>query len=387
MRITILSRAARSYSTRRLREAAREAGLQAEVKDTLQFAIALEQQSPFLLYRGRRFTPPEAVIPRIGASVTTYGTAVVRQFQQMNVFVANTANAIGNSRDKLRALQILSRHDIGMAATLYVRQKRDILPAINRVGGAPVIIKLMQGTQGMGVILAETTKVAEAIVEAMHGAKQNVLIQKFVAESKGRDIRAFVVGDQVVAAMRRVAQGQEFRSNVHLGAKAERVELEPVYAETAVRSARILGLRVAGVDMLETATGPQVIEVNSSPGLQGIESATGINVAGAIMDYVRNQVNFPELDLRERLTVASGQGVAELVVGGHGELAGRSLGDLGLREKGIVVLTIDRAGDVTTNPRSSFIVREGDHLLCFGDLNEIRLLLPPAPPRRRRRSR
>lgn len=387
MRITILSRAARSYSTRRLREAAREAGLQVEVKDTLQFAIALEQQSPFLLYRGRRFTPPEAVIPRIGASVTTYGTAVVRQFQQMNVFVANTANAIGNSRDKLRALQILSRHDIGMAATLYVRQKRDILPAINRVGGAPVIIKLMQGTQGMGVILAETTKVAEAIVEAMHGAKQNVLIQKFVAESKGRDIRAFVVGDRVVAAMRRVAQGQEFRSNVHLGAKAERVELEPAYAETAVRSARILGLRVAGVDMLETANGPQVIEVNSSPGLQGIESATGINVAGAIIDYVRDQVNFPELDLRERLTVASGQGVAELVVGAHGELANRSLGELGLREKGIVVLTVDRGGQITTNPRSSYVVREGDHLLCFGDLNEIRLLLPPAPPRRRRRSR
>ncbi|MBX3096741.1 MAG: hypothetical protein KF812_07760, partial [Fimbriimonadaceae bacterium] len=211
--------------------------------------------------------------------------------------------------------------------------------------------------------------------------------QKFVAESKGRDIRALVVGDRVVAAMRRVAQGQEFRSNVHLGAKAEAVDLDPAYVETALRSARILGLRVAGVDMLETKSGPQVIEVNSSPGLQGIETATGINVAGAIIDYVRDQVRFPELDLRERLTVETGQGVAELVVGGQSELVNQNLRELNLREKGIVVLTVDRNGIVVTNPLGSYVVHEGDKLLCFGDLQEIRKLLPPAAPRKRRKKK
>ncbi|MFN3962244.1 MAG: RimK family alpha-L-glutamate ligase, partial [Fimbriimonadaceae bacterium] len=210
MRVVILSRSPRCYSTRRLREAARVRGHQVQVLDTLQFAISMEQENPGLLYRRRRLGEVDAVVPRIGASVTTFGTAVVRQFQQMGVFVANTANSIGNSRDKLRALQILSKHDIGIAPTMFVRNQADILMAIDRVGGAPVIIKMMQGTQGVGVILAESNKIAEAIVEAMQGAKQSVLIQKFVAESKGRDVRAFVVGNQVVGAMRRVAQGQEF---------------------------------------------------------------------------------------------------------------------------------------------------------------------------------
>ena len=200
------------------------------------------------------------------------------------MFCANTAHGITNSRDKLRSLQILSRHHVGIPRTTFVRDRKDVLPAIDRVGGAPVVIKLIEGTQGIGVLLAESVKTAEGIVELLQSQKQNVLIQKFVAESKGRDIRAFVVGDRVVAAMRRVAQGQEFRSNVHRGGIAEPIELSEEYRETAVRCTQILGLQVAGVDMLEGKDGPQVMEVNSSPGLEGIETCTGLDVAGAVIE-------------------------------------------------------------------------------------------------------
>ena len=222
----------------------------------------------------------------IGASITFFGTAVVRQFEQMDVFCANSSAGISNSRDKLRSLQILARHKIGMPPTTFVRDKKDVLPAIERVGGAPVIIKLLEGTQGVGVILADSAKIAEAIIETLQSTKQNVLVQRFVAESKGRDIRAFVVGDQVVAAMRRVAQGQEFRSNVHRGGQTQPLELDEEYSATAIRAAQIMGLRVAGVDMLEGKNGPQILEVNSSPGLEGIEGCTQLDVAGAIIDYI-----------------------------------------------------------------------------------------------------
>ncbi|HAY13007.1 MAG TPA: RimK family alpha-L-glutamate ligase [Fimbriimonadaceae bacterium] len=385
MRVVILSRSPRCYSTRRLREAARVRGHQVQVLDTLQFAISMEQENPGLLYRRRRLGEVDAVVPRIGASVTTFGTAVVRQFQQMGVFVANTANSIGNSRDKLRALQILSKHDIGIAPTMFVRNQADILMAIDRVGGAPVIIKMMQGTQGVGVILAESNKIAEAIVEAMQGAKQSVLIQKFVAESKGRDVRAFVVGNQVVGAMRRVAQGQEFRSNLHRGGKAEAIDLEPAYAEAAIRAAHILGLRIAGVDMLEGADGPQIIEVNSSPGLEGIEKATGKDIAGIIVDYINEQVAFPELDLRERMTVAHGHGVVEIQLGPHNPLTGQRIGSSGLGERDILVLTVERNGETMAVPDANFELLSGDRLLCFGDLAELRTLVPPKVKKRRRR--
>lgn len=385
MRVVILSRSPRCYSTRRLREAARVRGHQVQVLDTLQFAISMEQENPGLLYRRRRLGEVDAVVPRIGASVTTFGTAVVRQFQQMGVFVANTANSIGNSRDKLRALQILSKHDIGIAPTMFVRNQADILMAIDRVGGAPVIIKMMQGTQGVGVILAESNKIAEAIVEAMQGAKQSVLIQKFVAESKGRDVRAFVVGNQVVGAMRRVAQGQEFRSNLHRGGKAEAIDLEPAYAEAAIRAAHILGLRIAGVDMLEGADGPQIIEVNSSPGLEGIEKATGKDIAGIIVDYINEQVAFPELDLRERMTVAHGHGVVEIQLGPHNPLTGQRIGSSGLGERDILVLTVERNGETMAVPDANFEFLSGDRLLCFGDLAELRTLVPPKVKKRRRR--
>ena len=329
MKLAILSRSLKSYSTSRLREAALQRGHDVKVLNTLKFAIDLEEGKPDLYFRQKRLSQYDAVLPRIGASITYYGTAVVRQFEQMDVFCANSSAGISNSRDKLRSLQILSRHQIGIPQTTFVRDKKDVLPAINRIGGAPVIIKLLEGTQGIGVLLAETVKSAEAIIEMLQSQKQNVLIQKFVVESKGRDIRALVVGDRVVAAMRRVAQGQEFRSNVHRGGLTEMVTLDESYHKTAVRAAQIMGLRVAGVDMLESNSGPQIMEVNSSPGLEGIETCTQLDIAGAIIDYIAAQVDFPEIDLRQRLTVSQGYGVAEIYVPEGSSYIGKSISESG----------------------------------------------------------
>jgi ribosomal protein S6--L-glutamate ligase len=344
--------------------------------NTLKFAIDLEQGDPDLYYRQKQLSQYDAVLPRIGASITYFGTAVVRQFEQMDVFCANSSAGISNSRDKLRSLQILSRHRIGIPQTTFVRDKKDVLPAIARVGGAPVIIKLLEGTQGIGVLLAETVKSAEAIIELLQSQKQNILIQKFVAESKGRDIRAFVVGDQVVGAMRRVAQGQEFRSNVHRGGLTELVNLNDEYRQTAVQAAQILGLRVAGVDLLESKSGPQIIEVNSSPGLEGIEKCTQLDIAGSIIDYIANQVNFPEIDLRQRLTVSRGYGVAEVRIPDGSAHVGKSISDSRLREKDIIVLTLNRGTSVIPNPRPQRILEAGDRLLCFGKLELMRDLIP-----------
>jgi ribosomal protein S6--L-glutamate ligase len=384
MKLAILSRALRSYSTQRLRAAALDRGHQVKVLNTLRFAIDLSGPEPDLHFRGRPLSTYDAVLPRIGNSVTYFGTAVVRQFEQMDVYTPNTANGIANSRDKLRATQILSRHNIGMPATAFVRNRADVIPAIEMVGGAPVVIKLLEGTQGIGVILAPELKIAEAIIETLHGTNQQVLIQAFVKESRGRDIRAIVVGDRVVAAMRRVAQGEEFRSNVHRGGSVEAVTLDPAYEEVAVRSAQIMGLRIAGVDMLEGRDGPLVMEVNSSPGLEGIESATRLDVAGAMIDYIADQVGFPEIDVRQRLTVSTGYGVAELVVHAGANLVGKTLGESGLRDRDVSVLTLHRGTTVMPNPRGNRKLEDGDRLLCFGKLDEMRDLIPDRRRRRRR---
>ncbi len=376
MKLAILSCSPRCYSTRRLREAAESRGHTVKVLNTLKFAIDLDQGAPNLYFRQKRLSLYDAVLPRIGASITYFGTAVVRQFEQMDIFCGNSSLGIANSRDKLRSLQILSRHLIGIPKTTFVRDKKDVLPAIERVGGAPVVIKLLEGTQGIGVLLAESVSAAEAIIELLQSQKQNVLIQKFVAESKGRDIRAFVVGDQVVGAMRRVAQGQEFRSNVHRGGIAEPVELDEIYKETAVRAAQIMGLRVAGVDLLEGKNGPQIMEVNSSPGLEGIEGCTQLDIAGAIIDYLAAQVNFPEIDLRQRLTVSRGYGVAEIRIPEGSEYVGKSIQNSGLLEKDITVLTLNRETKVIPNPKHSRELFAGDRLLCFGKLELMRSLTP-----------
>ncbi len=384
MKLGILSVSPRCYSTRRLKQAATERGHKATVLNTLRFAIELREGDPSLSYRSKRLSEYDAMIPRIGASITYFGTAVVRQFEQMDVFTPNTANGIINSRDKLRSMQILSRHDIGIPDTTFVRAQSDVLPAIERIGGAPVIIKILEGTHGVGVILAETTKVAEAIIETLQSAKQNVLVQRFVKESKGRDIRAFVVGDTVVAAMRRVAQGDEFRSNVHRGGIAERVELGEAYARTAVRAAQIMGLRVAGVDMLESDDGPQIMEVNSSPGLEGIETSTGLDVAGAIIDFIADRVNFPDIDVRQRLTVSKGYGVADIVIPDGSDLIGKTIDTSGLRDRDIVILNLHRGTSVISNPKGSRSLEADDKLLCYGKLDAMRDLIPERRQRRRK---
>jgi ribosomal protein S6--L-glutamate ligase len=384
VKLAILSRAPHAYSTQRLRAAALQRGHRVKVLNTLRFAIDLSGDEPDLQYRGKLLSDYDAILPRIGNSITYFGTAVVRQFEQMDVYTPNTANGITNSRDKLRASQILSRHNISMPATTFVNNRADVRRAIEQVGGAPVVIKLLEGTQGIGVILAPEVKIAESIIETLHSTKQNVLIQSFIRESRGRDIRALVVGDRVVAAMRRIANGDEFRSNVHRGGTVEKVELTPEYEQAAVRSAQIMGLRVAGVDMLEGNDGPLVMEVNSSPGLEGIERATGLDVAGAIIDFIDNQVAFPEIDVRQRLTVSTGYGVAELLVHTNADLVGKTIKESGLWDRDITVLTVHRGTAVIPNPRSGVLLESGDRLLCFGKLEEMRSMIPD---RRKRRTK
>jgi ribosomal protein S6--L-glutamate ligase len=290
MRIVILSRAPELYSTRALAEAAAARGHEARVLDTLQFDIRIARQKPELFYKGEPVGPVDAVITRIGASITFYGLAVVRQFEMMGVYCLNESQAIARSRDKLRSLQLLCRHDVGVPPTVFTRQADHVNDCIELVDGAPVVVKLLQGTQGIGVVLAESTRAASSVVEAFHGLDQNILIQKFIKEAKGADIRALVVGKKVVAAMKRQAVSGEFRSNLHRGGSATRIRLDPEYRKTALAAARVLGLRMAGVDMLESKEGPMIMEVNSSPGLEGIQKATAIDVAATVIEHLEREV-------------------------------------------------------------------------------------------------
>ncbi len=387
MKIGILSRGSRLYSTRRLREAAIQRGHKVNVLDTLRFGLYLRQGEPDVTYKGKTLSHYDAVIPRIGTSITFYGTSVVRQFEQMGTFCLNTAESIMASRDKLSSMQALSRHDVGIAETAFVRNQTDVLHAIQEMGGAPVVIKLLSGTQGVGVILAESNKVAEAIIETLSSVQQNVLVQKFVAESKGKDIRAFVVGDRVVAAMRRTAVGQEFRSNVHRGGKTESVVLDEAYERTAVRAAQILGLKVAGVDMLEGKEGPVIMEVNSSPGLEGIEGATGVDIAGEIIRFMEEQIRFGNFNVRERLSLTQGYTVTEFNVAPTAPIVGETIESSGLRERDIVVLRIVRGGEQIANPRKEREIMAGDSLLCYGNQIALSSFLPEKINKKRKRKR
>lgn len=289
MRLVILSRQPELYSTRALARAAEKRGHEVRVLDTLQFDIRVSRRNPELFYQGEPVGPVDAVIPRIGASITFFGLAVVRQFEMMGVYCVNESQAIARSRDKLRALQVLSRHDIGLPPTVYTRQADHVPACIDHLAGPPVVVKLLEGTQGIGVVLAETAQTANSVIEAFHGLDQNILIQKFIREAGGADIRALVVGRKVVAAMRRKAVAGEFRSNIHRGGKATKVDLPPEYRRTALAAARVLGLRFAGVDLIESREGPMVMEVNSSPGLEGIQKASGVDVARAVIDFVERE--------------------------------------------------------------------------------------------------
>ena len=292
MKIAILSRNSKLYSTRRLVEAAEARGHEVDVLDVLRCYMNITSMKPEVHYKGENLTGYDAVIPRIGASVTFYGTAVLRQFEMMNVYPLNESVAISRSRDKLRALQLLSRRGIGLPVTGFAHRPDDVDDLIKMVGGAPLVIKLLEGAQGIGVVLAETAGAAESVIEAFMGMKANILVQEFIKEAGGADIRCFVVGEKVVAAMKRQGKEGEFRSNLHRGGSANLIRITPAERATAVRAAKTMGLNVCGVDLLRSNHGPVVMEVNSSPGLEGIESATGKDIASLIIDFIeKNSVS------------------------------------------------------------------------------------------------
>jgi ribosomal protein S6--L-glutamate ligase len=286
MNIAILSRDAKLYSTKRLKEAGEKRGHRVEIIDHMKCVLYIEKKNPMVLYQGKRLDYFDAVIPRIGASVTFYGAAVVRQFEMMKVFTAVESQALIRSRDKLRSLQILSRAGLGLPKTIFMDYSREVEGVIEAVGGAPVIIKLLEGTQGLGVVLAENKKAAKSVIEAFHGIHARIIVQEFIKEAKGSDIRAFVVNGEVVGAMRRQAKDGEFRSNLHRGGTAQLIKLGRVEKHAAITAAKKMGLGVAGVDMLPSNRGPLILEVNSSPGLEVIETATKIDIAGKIYSFI-----------------------------------------------------------------------------------------------------
>ncbi len=286
MKIGILSRDSSLYSTRRLKEAAEARGHEVQIIDYLRCYMDITAHRPGIMYQGVALRGINAAIPRIGATHTFYGTAVVRQFEMMGVFCANESQAITRARDKLRCLQLLARKGLGLPVTSFAHSTKDIDGLINIVGGAPLVIKLLEGTQGIGVVLAENAAAARSVIEAFRGLDANILVQEFIREAQGSDIRAFVIGGKVVAAMQRTSAPGEFRANLHRGGKANVIKLSPEERSTAVRAAKTMGLNIAGVDILRSNHGPVVIEVNSSPGLEGIEKATGTDVAGAIVQFV-----------------------------------------------------------------------------------------------------
>ena len=291
MKIAVLSRNPKLFSTQRLIEEIQKAGHEARVVDHSLCDLIIEQEGPSIIYKGLRLEGVDAIIPRIGASVTFYGTAVVRQFELMGAFSAVTSQAIVRSRDKLRSLQILSKNGLGMPKTAFTNfSKGGEKQLIEQVSGAPVIIKLLEGTQGLGVVLAETKKAAQSVVEAFHGLKARIIVQEYIKEAKGADIRAFVVNGKVVGAMKRQGAEGEFRSNLHRGGVATVIKLSRAEKQAALNAAKALGLDVAGVDMLQSLRGPLILEVNSSPGLEGIEGATGVNVAAEIIKFVVDSV-------------------------------------------------------------------------------------------------
>jgi ribosomal protein S6--L-glutamate ligase len=286
MKIALLSRNRKLYSSRRLIEAATERGHEVKVLDALRCYMNIASHKPTIHYKSEQLTEFDAVIPRIGASITFYGTSVLRQFEMMGVYPLNESVAISRSRDKLRSMQLLSRRGLGMPVTGFANKPDDVKDLIKMVGGAPLVIKLLEGTQGIGVVLAETAKAAESVIEAFMGVKADILVQEYIKEAGGADIRCFVVGGKVVASMKRQAAAGEFRSNLHRGGNASLIRITPEERSTAVRAARIMGLNVAGVDILRSNHGPVIMEVNSSPGLEGIEVATGKDIAGLIVSFM-----------------------------------------------------------------------------------------------------
>jgi ribosomal protein S6--L-glutamate ligase len=343
----------------------------------MKFSLFVADGTIDVLHNGKPFNY-DAVIPRIGHSITKHGVAVLRHLEQLGIWTANTGTGILQSRDKLHASQILARNRIPVPRTTYVRDIIDVETAVEFVGGLPVVVKVTQGTQGQGVFLRHTIREAQNLVEGLLLTGRAVLIQEYIAESHGKDIRALVVGDRVVASMRRRARGREFRSNYHLNGTVEKVDLLPEYEEAACRAARVLGLHIAGVDLLEAKNGPLVLEVNSSPGLEGIEKASEVNVASEIIDYVTSETAFSDVDLDQLLRTVPGSGVLSLQIRNHPQLVGQPLDSLFNSNSEIPVFALSRENELLWNPSNEIQLRYEDVLICYGELTELRSSLRQA---------
>ncbi len=376
LRIAILSRGPRLYSTRRLADEANALGCSVEILDPMKLSVTVGNDGRRILHEGWN-VEVDAVVPRIGYSITEHGVAIARQFERMGTYVANSSDGINNSRDKLHATQVLSANHIPVPTTALVRDWRDVERAIRQVGGVPCVIKVPEGTQGSGVFLAHTEREASEIAWKVLETSNRVLVQEYIKESHGRDIRVLVVGGKVVAAMRRRAHGREFRSNFHLGGSVEKVDLPADFARIACKAARLLGLDIAGVDLLESARGPLLLEVNSSPGLEGIEKATGINVAGHIMSHVVESHAFTPIDLNQLLSNKEGYGTLSLKVRKYPELIGRALGDLMTQDDDGSVAAISRAGAHIWNPSPEITLREADEIIFYGELDVLHQRIRP----------
>ncbi len=373
LRLAVLSRGPRLYSTRRLVEEARARGVDVSVIDPMQFSLFVNEDNIDILHQGKPFNY-DAVIPRIGHSITSHGVAVLRHLEQLGIWSANSSSGIIQSRDKLHSGQILARNKIPTPATAYVRDMKDVERAIDSVGGLPVVIKVTQGTQGNGVFLRHTLHEARNLVQGLLMTGKAILVQQYISESHGKDIRAFVIGDKVVACMRRRARGREFRSNFHLNGTVESVEISDEYREVACRAARVLGLNVAGVDLLEGVNGPLVLEVNSSPGLEGIEKASGQNVAGAIIDFVSNDHNFSDVNMDLMLNTVPGMGALSIHMKNHPYLVGCTISELyGSRKP--TVMALSRDGELIWNPEVDNQLRFSDVIICYGKLQDLKLNL------------
>ncbi len=376
MRLAILSRGPRLYSTRRLVEEARKRDCDVEVLDPLQFSLMIAEDKVQILHKGRHFSH-DVVLPRIGHSITDHGVALMRQFEQLGIYTANSSSGIIQSRDKLRASQLLAKNKIEIPRTAYVRDLRDVENAIDDVGGLPVVVKVTQGTQGHGVFLRHTFRETRNLVEALLLTGKAVLIQEYIAESHGTDVRALVVGDTVVASMRRRSRGREFRSNYHLNGVVESIDLPLEYEEVAKRAARVLGLKVAGVDLLEGSNGPLVLEVNSSPGLEGIEKASGVNVAAKIIEFIMDDHDFADIDMAQLMRTQPGQGALSLHLRNHLPLIGKMIEEVfpSTIKETVPVFALSRDKKLVWNPDPHTQLRYDDVVIFYGQTKMLRAAL------------
>ena len=369
MRLCILSRGPQLYSTRRLVIEAEKRGAEVEIVDPLETSLALGEQNGVVIHRGWPIEA-DAVIPRIGYSVTSEGVRVVRQFESQGVYVANSADSILRSRDKLTASQILSHQGIPVPRTALVTSWRDTERAISRVGGVPCVIKASQGTQGNSVHLARSIRDANEHVYRLLANRETVLVQEYIRESHGKDVRVIVAGGEVVAAMRRVARGREFRSNFHLGGQVEAIELKEDYAKIAIRAANLLGIEVGGVDLLEGRNGPILLEVNSSPGLEGIEKASKVNVAGKIIDMISQRHKIQSTNLQDVIHRHSGHGALSVRIKDWPEFIGRRIKDVRMEDSR--ALTVLRGKEYIWSPDENLVLQPNDELVLYGEIASIR---------------